>query len=237
MPELGQPLTDDELEHVTNVLERSRSERAMNLEMLDGFFTALICGPGLVPPSEYVSEIWGGAMPDGEAFGGEGELQKFMELVMRHWNTVVRILNSEDVYVPLLLEDDNGIARGNDWANGFARGMELRREEWSELFDDKNHAGALVPILALAHEHHPDPEMRPYKEPMSAERREQLIVGMAACVPAIYRYFASRRRLSSRREREAATHRRLSAKVGRNEPCPCGSGRKFKKCCGAVTVH
>lgn len=22
-------------------------------------------------------------------------------------------------------------------------------------------------------------------------------------------------------------------KVGRNQPCPCGSGRKFKKCCGA----
>jgi uncharacterized protein YecA (UPF0149 family) len=22
------------------------------------------------------------------------------------------------------------------------------------------------------------------------------------------------------------------AKVGRNEPCPCGSGKKFKKCCG-----
>jgi preprotein translocase subunit SecA len=25
------------------------------------------------------------------------------------------------------------------------------------------------------------------------------------------------------------------AKVGRNEPCPCGSGRKYKKCCGAVS--
>jgi uncharacterized protein YecA (UPF0149 family) len=23
------------------------------------------------------------------------------------------------------------------------------------------------------------------------------------------------------------------AKVGRNDPCPCGSGKKFKKCCGA----
>jgi len=22
-------------------------------------------------------------------------------------------------------------------------------------------------------------------------------------------------------------------KTGRNEPCPCGSGRKFKKCCGS----
>jgi preprotein translocase subunit SecA len=26
---------------------------------------------------------------------------------------------------------------------------------------------------------------------------------------------------------------RRSAKVGRNDPCPCGSGRKYKNCCGA----
>ncbi|MTW20687.1 zinc chelation protein SecC [Allochromatium palmeri] len=25
----------------------------------------------------------------------------------------------------------------------------------------------------------------------------------------------------------------LSDKVGRNDPCPCGSGKKYKKCCGA----
>jgi uncharacterized protein YecA (UPF0149 family) len=25
---------------------------------------------------------------------------------------------------------------------------------------------------------------------------------------------------------------RTSAKVGRNDPCPCGSGKKYKKCCG-----
>jgi preprotein translocase subunit SecA len=30
-----------------------------------------------------------------------------------------------------------------------------------------------------------------------------------------------------------ATIRRETAKVGRNEPCPCGSGKKYKKCCGA----
>jgi uncharacterized protein YecA (UPF0149 family) len=24
------------------------------------------------------------------------------------------------------------------------------------------------------------------------------------------------------------------AKVGRNDPCPCGSGKKYKKCCGAA---
>jgi preprotein translocase subunit SecA len=30
----------------------------------------------------------------------------------------------------------------------------------------------------------------------------------------------------------AATVRRETAKVGRNDPCPCGSGKKYKKCCG-----
>lgn len=29
------------------------------------------------------------------------------------------------------------------------------------------------------------------------------------------------------------TYRRETPKVGRNEPCPCGSGKKYKKCCGA----
>jgi preprotein translocase subunit SecA len=27
---------------------------------------------------------------------------------------------------------------------------------------------------------------------------------------------------------------RVEQKVGRNDPCPCGSGKKYKKCCGAV---
>jgi preprotein translocase subunit SecA len=26
---------------------------------------------------------------------------------------------------------------------------------------------------------------------------------------------------------------RNAAKIGRNDPCPCGSGKKYKKCCGA----
>jgi preprotein translocase subunit SecA len=29
-----------------------------------------------------------------------------------------------------------------------------------------------------------------------------------------------------------ATQKREGAKIGRNDPCPCGSGKKYKKCCG-----
>jgi uncharacterized protein len=236
MARLSQTLVEEDYDHMAAILDRFQGERAMNLEMLDGFFAALICGPELVLPSEYLPEIWGGDLPD-EVLRDRGELQRFLDLVMRHWNGVVHTLHSDDDFVPLLFEDDKGVARGNDWANGFARGMGLRREDWSALFDDAEHAGVLVPILALAHEHHPDPEMRPYKEPMSAERREQLIGGMAASVPAIYRYFASHRRSAARAGGERTTHRHPEPKVGRNELCPCGSGKKFKKCCGNVILH
>lgn len=33
---------------------------------------------------------------------------------------------------------------------------------------------------------------------------------------------------------EITTRRREGPRVGRNDPCPCGSGRKFKKCCGSA---
>ena len=29
-----------------------------------------------------------------------------------------------------------------------------------------------------------------------------------------------------------STYRRTEEKIGRNDPCPCGSGKKYKKCCG-----
>jgi SEC-C motif-containing protein len=35
-------------------------------------------------------------------------------------------------------------------------------------------------------------------------------------------------------EEKIETFRREMPKVGRNDPCPCGSGRKYKKCCGAA---
>jgi uncharacterized protein len=164
-------------------------------------------------------------------------LQDFLSLIMRHWNVIAETLLSGEVILPLLLEGESGITRANDWANGFLRGMELRRTEWGALLSDEEHGGCLVPILALAHEHDPDPEMRPYKEPITAEAREKLIVGAAAGVTGIYRYFEAQRLVENHLFGKAATVRRVTPKIGRNDPCPCGSGKKFKQCCGRTTLH
>jgi uncharacterized protein len=53
-----QPLTDAEFGRLAEVLQRCGGH-AMNVEMLDGFLAALICGPETVLPSEYLPKIWG----------------------------------------------------------------------------------------------------------------------------------------------------------------------------------
>jgi len=142
------------------------------------------------------------------------------------------------VFTPVLLASEDGVFRGNDWANGFMRGMNLSNEEWVALLDDEDRGGSLVPILILAHEHDPDAELRPYKEPISAERREKLIIGAAAGVMNIYRYFQTRHKSTETAfSPDVATYRRFAPKTGRNDPCPCGSGKKFKHCCGKITLH
>src|SRR5262245_29510598 len=106
---------------------RFHGNRAMNVEMLDGFFAALICcsdgGTVTVLPNEYLPEIWGGGeMADEKARDGREQLQQFMDLRMRHWNTISRTLKAGDVYLPEVLEDDQGVAHANDWATDFMRG-------------------------------------------------------------------------------------------------------------------
>ena len=233
----AQPLTEAELNRLSEMLKHHCGKRAMNIEVLDGFLAALICSPKTVMPSEYLPEIWGGEETNEFVLESKSDLQEFLSLIMRHWNATGHMLQSGDVFLPMLLDDESGIAHGNDWAAGFMRGMEMRRDSWMALMDDEEHGGALVPILALAHEHHPDPEMRPYKEPISSEMRESLIAGMAAGVTAIYRYFSTERKMEARKLASARTFRRDAPKLGRNEPCPCGSGKKFKHCCGKVTIH
>ena len=119
------PLTEAELDRLTSVLDRFGTKRSMNLEQLDGFLAALICGPELVPPSEYLPVIWGDGMVLEDTFTAQPVLQDLLSLIMRHWNAIVDTLSSGDVFLPLLLRDDNGVSHANDWAKGFLRGLEV----------------------------------------------------------------------------------------------------------------
>jgi len=227
------PLTDAELDRLGDFLKTCKGGKAMDLEELDGFFSALIAGPEPVMPSEYNREVFGGEIGEISEFTSIEEANEILGLMMRHWNRIASTLYVGEIHVPLIFEDECGELHGNDWARGFVRGMHMRHEGWSELVNDEKYGGSLVPMMALYHEHDEDPEMRP--EPITPEKREQVIALMAAGLMNAYDYF--------RKEREvdlgvhAPEIRRSIPKIGRNNPCPCGSGKKYKKCCGGAMVN
>jgi uncharacterized protein len=103
---------------------------------------------------------------------------------MRHWKSIVCILEKGQIFGPLLFQDEEGTAHGNDWAHGFMRGVSFHHESWKELINDEEHGGPLIPIMILAHEHDPDPEMRP-RQYRCRTSREKLILGISGAVTAI----------------------------------------------------
>ena len=70
-----------ELSRLGDFLKRCKGGEAMNLEELDGFFAALIAGPDLVLPSEYLPEVFGGEMADTSDFSSLDEANEILALL------------------------------------------------------------------------------------------------------------------------------------------------------------
>lgn len=149
---------------------------------------------------------------------------------MQHWNDRAKTLRTGKTLVPLLLADELDEVTGNDWACGFLKGVDMRREDWRKLLDSEEEGGAILPMLLLAHEHDPDPEYRPFDKPMTEEKRLDIIAMMAAGAMHIYTFFEDDRRRNAKHNNGDAAG---AVKIGRNAACPCGSGKKYKRCCGS----
>ncbi len=222
-PNTPRLLTDAELARLDTLLETLSPEDSMTLEELDGFFAALACCVEQVPMDEYLPLVLGvddlAALPAADL----AELRKLLEV---HWLAVVGQLYDAEGFAPVLSYDENGTAQGNAWAIGFLRGMAVRPDAWSALDDDEDAVDILDPMMRLAEELEPgdgEPEV------ISDEERPGVIEAMFDSVMDIHAFFREKR------ERNLAprTQRREGGKVGRNDPCPCGSGKKYKLCCGA----
>lgn len=198
------PLSEQDYQRLETILQRFAAQGAMNLEQLDGFLAALLAGPESLPPQDCLPLILGEAFDDDDAFHNPKELERFARLVSGHWHDIAHALQ-HDNFAPWLTADADGEVHGHDWAEGFYQGMQLMAEDWQLLFDDAEHAPALAPILALAFERHPDPEMRPFIDGASREQKDAWLGEIGSAVPAIHRFFAAiRARIAAEIEADEA---------------------------------
>ena len=271
-----QPMSEAELERLEDLLESQSTDRSgMNLEMLDGFFTALILGPDLVSLSEYLPHVFGGD----PTWRSADEGHEALALLVRLWNHIVWRLDldlerGEDGDVPELLaalpflgwpdSEDAGAEQDDEalgaeampdeltvadifagvpedfplaalWSLGFLEGMSLREAQWDAwVGSDETVAEAVVQILSLGQVETDDPQASfdELFDPLDRTQRLAVIEALPFLLQTVNDLrVASFTPLPMPKPRQRPVV--LPETPGRNDPCPCGSGKKFKKCCGA----
>jgi uncharacterized protein len=232
-------LSEADIERLATRLAANKNPTALSLEGVDGLFCALIASPTMIGPSAYLPVILGGDPENTEAFADLKDANDTLSLLMRYWNAIVADFSDETVHMPYIKVPGTDNILGREWARGFMRGTRLAPTGWNRLFTDEEE-GLPVTIALVAGEI----DSQWPKEPLTEEKSNELLQSMFAGAARAYRYFEKDRQTlaesagsdSSFEEEYLETYVRPERKVGRNELCPCGSGRKFKKCCGAPDI-
>ena len=230
-----QRLTEPEPDRLERYLDKyALPADGMSLEMLDGFLHAVIIGPDTILPSEWMPEIWRAPHSDHEhEWASAKEFHECFQLLVRHSNSVAASIRmGEGEWTPQIFDykvKGRLVTHAQEWALGFFRGVELRAEQWQPLREDESFQAdwTCVGLLAFGPG---DPQLK--SRIRTQAQRSRLIEQMLSFVDRAALYWLER-------YKPPAPVRRSTPKVGRNDPCPCGSGRKFKQCCGknAATMH
>jgi len=229
---LGTPLSDAELDELDHfLLSENLPEETMTLDELDGYLTALVCGPVTLPPSQWLYGVWGWP-EEGKVFQTNKEAEKIIGFIMRHMNGIIgTLMEAPETFEPMIdamtyPDDPREYQDAEFWAIGFMKGVALCQADWQPLFDDPEGKEAFRPIHLLGAEDVIDEEDELVADPA---QREEWAKKLPAAIVATYNFWLPHRKETIE---ALAPLRREQPKVGRNDPCPCGSGKKFKKCCG-----
>lgn len=230
--DLTEPLSEDEVQELEQLLLDLDSDESMALEMLDGFLYAIAIGPEAVMPSLWLPMVWGGEDADmTPPVESEEALHHLLGLIMRHYNSIISGLEQiPRLVAPIWGATEYAIGTFEDaemWAYGFCEGAKLSRAAWQPLLSDPQGKRCYRPIGLLGEEDFSPDQDKLTRMPVQRQALAQQIPQALLDIHAFW--------LPHRHGMTAHSQvQRSSPKVGRNDPCPCGSGKKFKKCCGGA---
>ena len=235
------PLTEEEIKELDGfVLEAEGIEQSMDISTLDGFLTAVVSGPKTIMPSEWLRWVWDMERgKDAPEFKDRAQAQRILDLLMRHMNDIAAtLLQAPEHYEPLLMENpSNGdpIPIVNELCSGFMKGVQLDPEGWLPIVAGKPDWMSTIMLYGTQ-----DGWEALEKKNLSLGEHRALAAGLAGTVQKIHGFWLEQRRRQIAEGTLPEVGRRQPirspTKVGRNEPCPCGSGKKFKQCHGGVNL-
>ncbi len=225
---LDTPLSDKEFTELDQFLLSDRcADDGMTMDSLHGFLTALTIGPEEVLMAEWLPVVWGSVGKEGPQFKSTKEAERITALIARFMNEIAITFEvAPKEFEPLFCEHEyegRTLLDGDAWAWGFWEGMNLRESAWEPIWSSSI-ADMVRPIYLLGAEEIEEEEVVLADDPI---KRHKLAVEMEAAIPHIHRFWQPHRKSA------VPQVQRDTPKVGRNDMCPCGSEKKYKKCCGA----
>jgi len=227
----------------------------VTIEWLDGFLTALLASRRVIPPSEWLPAMFGDAFE--RAFADPADVEQAMAALMGRWNVIASQLDVESLLdapdemrlVPLMWSYDDAaraevveaghmsaeeaadmLQTGALWAEGFSDAIVAFAEDWPEPDVDTEEGrwydDCLLRVMALMLPQADLAEHLAEYYPGETIERDQLVDDACFAVQDLRLYWLD--------HAPKPETRHVGPKPGRNDPCPCGSGKKYKKCHGAA---
>ena len=188
--------------------DKAAEGSTMRADEIQAFMLALLSGPDEVPIPIWLPEVLG---DQSDAFS-EQEVQEIQDLVLRLTADLRQSLEAgelPDFYT---------------WCNAYLYALDVVETDWFEAVDDENFEDLFYPVMALGgvYDAHEGGEA----VLNLTDKELTLLEGeLPHVLLDIYRYWQAI-------IHKPQTVRREGEKTGRNDPCPCGSGKKYKACCG-----
>ena len=234
-------LTDAEFEELDELLTKTPEPfEPLDAVMLDGYLCGVIVQPVLLEADAWLPHVFDF---DGQPLPEDVDpawRERVTALILRRHAALNRAIAEDGWFDPLILElDDFNPPRTDDpaaslkpvsqalfpWVAGFQHAMESF-PDLLELPDP-----AIDVALARLYRHLPA-QTDEEREVVATLDKEHPLATLDEAIEDLIVIVADLEDLTRDRRYKVETVKRDAPKVGRNDPCPCGSSKKFKQCHG-----
>jgi uncharacterized protein len=216
-------LTPADLDRLEALLSAPHLQESMTLDALQGLFCAVASAPAPIAPEQWLPVALGK-----HEFASEAEGREITGLLLRFAADTARDIAEEQGLDVITYPAEDGEEELSVWCEGYLVGVALAEPDWYSAGEPETVEELLFPFVALSGrlKEHALESGEPWPE---AADEAKLMEGARDVfydtVEEAFKYWFDNRVNRVPQKREAP-------KVGRNDPCPCGSGKKFKACCG-----
>ena len=232
-------LTDAEINEIDELLAAVPAPfETVDAVILDGYLAGVLVQPVLLQPEDWRPPIFGPeGMPEPGIEGwSEAQHDRLVSLITRRKDEILRGILEDgwfDPIVPMIEDDDGKPVEGKDalegigyWAAGF---------EWALANFPQLEEAALsgVPDLLDSIWRHLPEQDEAQQALTKALDEEHPLKNLDEAIEALVFDVVDLAQIGLAESHKVETVVREHPKLGRNDPCHCGSGKKYKNCHGA----